>query len=292
MKSVIAFILFTTTLMASQKSYVELKDSLEAYLREQQGVYAVVLIDMKNNASILMNEKDNYHAASTMKTPVMIEVFRQVEQGKFSLDDSVIVKNKFKSIVDGSDYSLSFTDDSDDELYRSIGGKETIRSLVMLMITVSSNLATNILIDIVGAENIMATLNSLGVHDMKVLRGVEDQKAYDAGLNNTTTAYDLAKVFEQIAKSTAASEQSCRAMIDILSAQKFNSMIPALLPPNVRVAHKTGSISNVLHDSGIIYLPDGRTYVLVILSKNIPSEKNGKEVISVISKKIFDFYMK
>lgn len=122
----------------------------------------------------MINEKIMSHAASTMKTPVMIEVVRQSVQGRFSLDDSLEVRNEFKSIVDGSPYTLDLGDDSDDSMYKRIGGRASIRELIHEMITVSSNLATNILIQLVGAGNVTATMRTLGALDIEVLRGVED----------------------------------------------------------------------------------------------------------------------
>jgi beta-lactamase class A len=226
-----------------------------------------------------------------MKTPVMIEVFNQVEQKKFSLNDSIPVVNSFKSIIDGSEYSLQLSDDSEDGLYNRIGKHETIRNLVVKMITVSSNLSTNILIEKVGPKNVMKTLSTMGLKNIQVLRGVEDGKAFDAGKNNTTTSFDLSIIFESIALNKCISKQASEEMLEILFSQNFNDMIPAKLPPSVKVAHKTGSITNVQHDSGIIYLPDGRSYILVVLSKNLASNNEGIEAISSISKRIYDFMM-
>ncbi len=129
----------------------------------------------------------------------------------------------------------------------------------------------------------------MNVNEIKVLRGVEDTKAFQTGRNNTTTAMDLALIFESLAKKTVVSPLASEKMLKILLAQKFRDMIPAKLPDNVKVAHKTGSITNVQHDSGIVYLPDGRAYVLVIMSKNLSSNNDGIELISSISEEIYHF---
>ncbi len=273
----------------SKKDVSTLRAQIDSVISVQQGIFAVAFKDLGTGTTLYMNERENFHAASTMKTPVMVEVFKQVHEKRFSLDDSVDVVNSFKSIIDGSDYSMSISDDSEDGLYNRIGHKETIRNLVFKMITVSSNLATNILIGKVGPENVMKTMKAMGLNDIRVLRGVEDEKAFQAGKNNTTTAYDLSVIYEQIALKKAVSPESCNEMIDILLAQKFKSMIPGKIPGEVKVAHKTGSITNVQHDSGILYLPDGRSYVLVILSKNLKSNKEGVEIVATISKRIYDF---
>ena len=157
------------------------------------------------------------------------------------------------------------------------------------MITVSSNLATNILIDLVDAKNVMKTMHQIGANDIKVLRGVEDMKAFDLGMNNTTTAYDLMLIFKAIANHEILSDTSCVDMIDILMHQKFNERIPANLPEDVKVAHKTGSITGVGHDSGIIYLPDGRKYILVLLSKNVEDSDAVIKLQAQISKMIYKY---
>ena len=222
-----------------------------------------------------------------MKTPVMIEVFKQAKAGKFKLTDSILVKNEFKSIVDGSLYQLDISDDSGDGMYKKIGQKMTIYELTYQMIIVSSNLATNILIDLVDAKNANASMRKLGANDIQVLRGVEDQKAFDKGLSNSVTAYDLMLIFEKIAQNKVINKKSCDEMRKILFDQKFNEIIPANLPKYVKVAHKTGSITGVQHDSGIVYLPDGQKYVLVLLSKKLKNTDAGVKVLAEVSEMIY-----
>ena len=224
-----------------------------------------------------------------MKVPVMVEVFRQSERGKFSLADSVLVANEFASIVDGSPYAMELTDDSDESLYGRIGQRMSIRDLVFQMITVSSNLATNILIDYVGADSTQATAVAMGITKMRVLRGVEDIKAYEAGLSNTATASDLGRILEKLAARQAVSPSADEQMIGILKAQKFNEMIPGGLPAGVSVAHKTGSITRINHDAAIVS-PDDRPWVLVILTEGIDdhaaSARMGSEITRAIHRVI------
>jgi beta-lactamase class A len=146
---------------------------------------------------------------------------------------------------------LDSADDSEYELYKHIGEKRTISALLYQMIIVSSNFATNLIMQKVGAQNVTQSMRQLGAKDIQVLRGVEDNKAFEKGLINTTTAHDLMLIFEKIAKVEAVNAEASQAMINILLDQKFNEIIPALLPPGVKVAHKTGSITHVHHDSGI-----------------------------------------
>ncbi len=282
--------LFGFSLMTSCKSAKEkLRDEIANILSNEQGDFAVAFKDISTNETILINEKENFHAASTMKTPVMIEVFKQASEGRFSLNDSVVIGNEFKSIVDGSAYSLVIGDDSEADIYKKAGSRTTISDLVYRMITSSSNLATNILIEMVSPEKVTQTMRDFGAKDIQVLRGVEDQKAYDKGLINTITAYDLMIVFEQIATLKAVNEESSKQMISILSQQKFNDIIPAKLPKEVKVAHKTGWIKGLHHDSGIVYMPNGKRYVLILLSKNLPDEKKGIETLANVSRMIYEY---
>jgi beta-lactamase class A len=224
-----------------------------------------------------------------MKTPVMIELFKQAEIGQFSLDDSIEVKNEFRSIVDSSGYQMDISEDSEGELYKQIDQKRTIRKLISDMITMSSNLATNILIEKVGARNVTQTMRSYGADSIKVLRGVEDIKAYERGLSNRTTALDESIIYERLGRGQAVNKEASEEMIKILKRQKFNDMIPAHLPNNVEVAHKTGWITGVHHDSGLIILPDGRKYVLVLLSKNAPNREQVISTFADISNLIYKF---
>ena len=245
----------------------ELKIKLQSYVSSQSGEIAVALEIPDKNIYIGINDTVVMHAASTMKVPVMIEVFRQAKQGKFNLNDSLNVQNEFKSIIDGSTYSMDINEDSDDRLYGMLGKNESIRNLVIDMIIRSGNLATNLLIDLVTAENVQKMVNELGASEMKVLRGVEDIKAYRAGKSNVTTARALTRIFTAILQGRAADQKSSNEMIAILLQQEFNDKIPAGLPENVKVAHKTGSITAINHDSGIIYPPDDQPYVLTVLTR-------------------------
>jgi beta-lactamase class A len=283
---------FIHTLTYSQEQKMtlrELKDHIQQQFASTQGDFALAFKNLNSpHNMILINEKEVFHAASTMKTPVMIEVYKQANAGKFLLTDSILVKNEFKSIVDNSLYNMDINDDSGDGLYKMIGKKLTIKALVYDMITYSSNLATNILIDLVDAKNVMQSMRELGAKDIQVLRGVEDDKAYQKGLNNTTTAYDLLLIFEKLANGKLINEKATKEMIDILLDQQFNEIIPAHLPKDIKIAHKTGSITGVQHDSGIVFLADGRKYVLVLLSKNLKDPLQGIQVMAAISRKIYD----
>jgi beta-lactamase class A len=286
-------LLISVTAFQQEEQQSEIKiirEKIENQFSRLEGDFALAFMNLSDpGQKILINSDENFHAASTMKTPVMIEIFGQAREGRFKLTDSVTVKNEFRSIVDGSTYSMDIGEDSGDALYSKIGKKVTVYDLMYDMITVSSNLATNILIELVNARKVTERMRELGAKDIQVLRGVEDIKAYRKGLNNTTTAMDLMIIMQAIATNKAGSEKDCQAMIRILKDQKFNDMIPKYLPKNVQVAHKTGSITGVHHDSGIIFLPDGKKYVLVILSKNLKDSDKATDEMAKISKEVYDF---
>ncbi len=250
---------------------------------------AVAYYDLATGKELLINPDVSFHAASTMKVPVMMEIFRQAAAGKLSLDERIPVKNDFASIVDGSHYSLTPDSDSDQSLYTKAGQTETIRELIRLMITVSSNLATDLLIERVTPERVMDLMHTIGAEHIRVLRGVEDGKAFQHGLNNTTTARDLMIILRRIAERRAVSTKASDEMIKIMLDQKFNEGIPAGLPRNARVSHKTGSITRINHDAAIVYPSHRKPYVLVVLTRGIEDEKLAHKLIADISRTVYEY---
>jgi beta-lactamase class A len=248
---------------------------------------AVFYRRLSDGDSLAINADTIYHAASTMKVPVMIELFRAIDAGRLTLGQPVPVTNRFTSLADGSPFSVDSADDSDSTLYHEIGHHVTLGRLMDLMIQKSSNLATNTVIELVGATQVDSAAHALGVTRMRVLRGVEDGKAFQLGLNNVTTARDLAILMRAIAEDRAGSRPSCAAMRTILFGQAFHTEIPAGLPPGTRVAHKTGSITGVLHDAAIVYPTSSSPYVLVVLTRGIPDEKVAQSLIADISRSVY-----
>jgi beta-lactamase class A len=266
-----------------------LRQRLETRVAQVPGaVVGLSFRDLQSGDSLDVNADDSFHAASTMKVPVMIELFRMVERKELSLDQGILLVNQFGSIVDGSPFSVDAGDDSDSLMYAKVGERVPVRELLQRMIVRSSNLATNALIAIVGAERANATAHALGASRIKVLRGVEDQKAFDAGMINTTTSRDLAVLMSAIEQNRAASRSSCNAMRAILLRQEFNDEIPAGLPPGTPVAHKTGSITGVLHDAAIVYPRGRRPYMLVVLTRGIPDEKVARALIADLSRIVYE----
>jgi beta-lactamase class A len=263
--------------------------SLEASIRSliaQSGAEVAVAFRMLDGSHELLIDADkSFHAASTMKVPVMIELFRQADAGRLKLDDVLLIRNEFHSIVDGSPYTLSEGDDSDSAVYAHVGKPMTLRALNDAMITVSSNFATNILIEKLDAAKVRETVARLGADGMVVLRGVEDQKAFDKGLNNATTARALLILLERLARGQAVNARVDAEMVAVLKRQTFNDAIPAGLAPGTAVAHKTGNITRVTHDAAIVYGP--KPYVLVVLERGIQDQKVAKALIASISRVIW-----
>ncbi|MBI1765721.1 MAG: serine hydrolase [Acidobacteria bacterium] len=282
------FIVVAVTATAvAQTPFAGLKPELEKLIAvagaEKVGV---ALYDLETKQNFLLNERESFHAASTMKLPVMMEIFRRVKDKKLNLQEKLEVKNRFFSVVDGSEYRLRREDDSDEEPYNRVGQAMTILELVTHMIQWSSNLATNLLIEKVTAEKVNDLAHSLGATDMQVKRGVEDGKAFQAKINNTTTAYDLMVLLQALAERKFASGKVCDQMIEILAGQRFNDGIPAGLPRDTRVAHKTGSITKHNHDAAIVFAPGRKPYVLVVLTRGIERERDSDKLIAAIARTV------
>ncbi len=238
------------------------------------------------SGEILISPDTDYHAASTMKVPVMIELFRQADAGIISLDDTVIVSNVFHSIVDGSEFTLPTSEEGDGAAHRALGKPMSYRDLCEGMITISSNLATNVLMERLGVEKIRLTVTRLKAPGMKVLRGVEDQKAFDKGMSNETTARALMTLLTAIGNGSAGTPAACAEMQQMLKRQTFNAGIPAGLPKDIAVGHKTGTITKIHHDAAIVYAP--QPYVLVVMTRGMADEPKSDLLIAEISRLVYE----
>ena len=282
------FLIITIFSCEEKNKYISLEIKVRELLESQNGTFAIAFKNLEDGNEILINEDEIFHAASTMKTPVMIEVYRRKMIGEISLDDSIFVKNEFESIVDKSTFQLSEFDDSDKNTYDKIGRYISLRELVFDMITISSNFATNLVIKYIGAENINNTMNNIGAKNINVLRGVEDIKAFEKGLNNTTSARDLLVIYEKLASGKVLNRDLSNEMVEILKNQKYDDIIPKYLPKEIEVAHKDGWINGVRHDSGIVFLENGVSYVLILLSKNLDNELEGADMLAKVSLEIYN----
>ncbi|HUP49915.1 MAG TPA: serine hydrolase [Thermoanaerobaculia bacterium] len=258
-------------------------------IRQEHGLedLGISFYDAESTIQWAYNADQYFHAASTMKLAVLLGVFRQVDRGGLSLEAPVHIRNRFTSIVNQEPFMLDLGRDADPDVYGQLGKTLAVRELAYWMITKSSNLATNLLVDVVGIPIIQQALDELEIDGIKILRGVEDQAAFNAGLNNEVTANGLLKLLRLIADGKAYSQAACEEMLKILLDQQYRSGIPAGLPNAARVAHKTGNISTVYHDAGIVYLEERKPYVLVILTQ-FSAEQGRGTAVAAVSRDIFN----
>jgi beta-lactamase class A len=282
---VFAALLSTVSTYAQDAKLAAAEAQIEKRIEDSHADVGIAFRTLDGRDEYFFHADDSFHAASTMKVPVMIELFHQLQEGKLHLDDTITIRNEFHSIVDGSPFKLDPKVDSETDLYKAEGQLRTIAQLCELMTTVSSNLATNLLIEKVGVENVRATVHSLHADGMHVLRGVEDQLAFDKALNNTTTARGLQVLLTAIAERQAVDANSSEQMIEILERQKFNEGIPAGLPAGTKVAHKTGELTKIHHDAAIVYGP--RPFVLVILVRGLGNIKDSSALMADVSRLLY-----
>ena len=265
----------------------QLRSAIEAIVKEQKTVDCAVSVrDYNSDFRFGLKADKLFHAASTIKVAILLAVMKAVDEGRAKLNDPLHVRNRFLSAVDRTPYKLDRSSDGYPHLYKSIGRTAKIADLADSMITSSSNLATNLLLDFVGTEEAAKVLSDAGVNGVHLRRGVEDEDAYDEGINNETTAAGLVELFA-VFRGDFLSEKSREHAIHILLNQRFTSMIPAGLPSHATVAHKTGEISTVCHDAGIVYLPEREPYILAILTE-VDSDSNARrDTVAKISEAVY-----
>jgi beta-lactamase class A len=270
----------------------ESPDALRARLAElekRSGCKAlgVSLYDSETGEAFGYRADRWFHAASTIKVAILLAVFAEIHRGALVRQSRLHVRNRFLSAYDGSPFRVDADRDANAEVQDAIGKTMRISELALHMIATSSNLATNLLLDYIGLESVQRTLADLGIAGIDVRRGVEDERAFQAGINNQVTADGLVQLLRAIAEERAFSPELSRAMLDILHAQEFKSGIPAGLPVQARVAHKTGEISTVAHDAGIVYLAKRKPYVVAVLTEWSPDATGRSATIAAAS---YDVY--
>jgi beta-lactamase class A len=260
--------------------------------------------------AIEFNADELFPTASTIKVPILFELYKQVEEGKVDLSQRIALTPEHLIPGSGVLQDLNF------------GINPTVRDLAVLMIVVSDNTATDILFDLLGRENVQATMLSLGLdqihipfklrHMLYFLAGVDpadptnnyakvnqifkgdfnpDPRALTdvVGENVLATPRNMARLCQMIALNQNLSAKSCEEMIDIMSRQKFRTRIPLHLPPTIKIANKTGSLKGVRADVGVVYLP-GRPYTVALMSKNLSDPVKGEATLALISKVIYDYF--
>jgi beta-lactamase class A len=251
---------------------------------------AVALHDLETGFELHYHADRWFHAASTIKVPILLGAFAAIDRGDLLPHSRVHVRNRFLSVVEDIPFRVDSSRDANSAVHNAIGKMMRVDELAYHMITTSSNLATNLLLGVIGTAAINQTLRELDVEDgIELKRGVEDELAFEKGINNMVTADGLLRILVMLAEGKAFSPALSRRMMDILHAQEFNQGIPARLPKGARVAHKTGEISTVAHDAGAVYLPKRKPYALVILTEWDPVAAGRSRTIATISHAIYEF---
>src|SRR3954468_11018923 len=217
---------------------------------------AVGVFDTESGASLEYQADRWFHAASTIKVAILAGVYAAIHEGRWPPNARLHVRNRFFSAADGSVFRIAAERDANADVHAAIGKMLRIRELAHHMIATSSNLATNLLLDLVGVETVQGVLDHYKVIGIDFRRGVEDERAFAAGIINRVTAGGLVSLLRLIEAEEVFSPALSREMLDILHQQEFKKGIPARLPREARVAHKTGDISTIAHDVGIVYPPE------------------------------------
>ena len=249
---------------------------------------AVAVHDTEAHVHFRRNAERWFHAASTIKVAILLGVYASIHHGWLLPHSRLHVRNRFFSAADGQTFRVSPERDANSDVYSSIGKMMRISELALHMIATSSNLATNLLLDLVGLDTVQRALDELGIDGIDVRRGVEDERAFDHGINNRVTADGLVLLLRLIADERAFTPELSRQMLDILHAQEFRNGIPARLPRAVRVAHKTGEISTMAHDAGVVYPPNRKPYVVAILTEWSPDAAGRSATIAEVSRAIYE----
>ena len=246
----------------------------------------IAFYDSQTTLQWSFNADTLFHAASTIKIAVLLGAYAMISRGELTTDAPVHVRNRFTSIVDGSPFVV-INGPADAEVEKLIGRTMTVEALAYEMITKSSNLATNLLIDVVGVATIKKCLEELRIDGIVMVRGVQDEVAFQAGINNLVTANGVLRLLRMIADGRAYSPQVCAQMLEIMLDTRAKSGIPAGVPGDASVAHKTGNISTVHHDAGIVYIGNRRPYFLVVLTQ-FPADVGRSTAVAEVSQGIFE----
>ncbi len=269
----------------------ELRDQIEKIERDSGATaIAVALRDAETGLELHYHADRWFHAASTIKVPILLGVFAAIDRGDLLPHSRVHVRNRFLSVVENIPFRVESGRDANSAVHNAIGKMMRVDELAYHMITTSSNLATNLLLGVIGPEAVNQTLKELDVErGIELRRGVEDELAFEKGINNMVTADGLLRILVMLSESKAFSPALSRRMMDILHGQEFNQGIPARLPKGARVAHKTGEISTIAHDAGVVYLPKRKPYALVILTEWDSGVSGRSRTIAAISHTIYEF---
>lgn len=254
--------------------FADLQTQLTLMSVHAPGHIAVQIKDLNTGYSSGINAGASMPAASTIKIPVMVEVFRQLAQGKFDFNTLVTLRGADKDWGSGS-----LCD-------HRVGSRYPVSSLLTAMITVSDNTATNMLIRLVGRQHINESMSDMGLQHTRLSDYIRSEgNGIRWALRSSPS--DMVMLLSQIAKEQLVDEWSSREMITILSGQRHNSLLPEPLPVDVQIAHKTGTLHDTLNDVGIVYAAES-PYVIAVMTTDLPSLSRGRAFIQGVSRLAYD----
>jgi beta-lactamase class A len=245
----------------------ELADTVETLVRAMppESLVSVWVGTLDGVPVYARDDGATHYAASTMKLPLLVAAYRRHERGEIDLDAEVPVHNAFRSAFDGSAFAIDPSEDQDPETWSRIGRTMSLSRLARQATVQSGNLATNLLLETVGAAEVAAVLADAGCSPRTRLpRGIEDAAARRAGLDNLVTAADLARVLCGVGGRRLAGPAACRDVEEVLAAQQHRQQVPAGLPDGTYVAHKTGWVDGVAHDVALVRPDHAPPYVVAV----------------------------
>ncbi len=270
--TIVGGLFLSAAVTSAKETYVSLQQSLENFAETHNGVIGVSFTDLTTNHHIGVQDDVKFNPASVIKVPVMVEVFRQVLDGRLSLQDKLPMTRS--DVMGGSGF-----------LFRQkVGTSYTIRYLTEIMITHSDNTATKMLIEHLGAENINKTMRELGLKDTVI--GTSNLLRAE-GLNYSSPR-DMNMLLTQIYRGTILNAERCQEMVDIMARQHNKWGIPKYLPVSLRIANKTGTLNYVKNDSGIVFFEE-RPYVLTVFTTKKEASAFGRTWVSQVSRIVYEW---
>ena len=269
------FFLFSTSQAQEppQKSkalWEKMDRNIHEVTQNVDGVMGVVIKDLATNETLSILPDEVFPTASSIKIAVLAELYHQAQQGKLKLTDMYTVQKS--DLVPDSDIMGGLTPGVT---------KITLRDLATMMVAVSDNSATNVLIDRVGMENVNALLDSLGLTHTRLRRKMMDLKAASEGRENVATPAELGKLLELIYRGKLLNKENTDGYFDMLSTHK-ESFIPRNLPDGLKIANKPGELEGVRNDVGLVFLRN-HPYIVSVMSCYLRNEREGEDAISKIS---------
>jgi beta-lactamase class A len=273
------------------------RGAFDARLREiseriPTGTLGLSAFDYLSGLSWSFNGDRWFHAASVIKVALLVALFDAVEQGRFSLRSRLHVRNRFLSIADGRPYRIDPARDADAEVHAAVGRTMTVQQLARRMIVTSSNLATNLLVNLVGLDAARASLARLEIDGVDICRGVEDDRAFDLGVSNRMTPNGAIALLRTIVAAKGISPESADAMTSILFEQQFGGTIAPGIPETIRgiakIAHKTGEISTATHDAGAVFMPGRPPYLVAVFVETSGEAKDRQDAGVAASAAVYE----